>query len=30
VGQRGLLIAVGVNEEGYREILGIMVGESES
>lgn len=30
VRQRGLLIAVGVNEEGYREILGIMVGDSES
>jgi putative transposase len=30
VRQRGLLIAVGVNEEGYREILGFMVGDSES
>ncbi len=30
VRQRGLLIAVGVNEEGYREILCIMVGDSES
>jgi len=27
--QRGLLIAVGVNEEGYREILRFMVGDSE-
>ena len=24
------LIAVGVNEEGYREVLGLMVGDSES
>ncbi|WP_066355652.1 IS256 family transposase, partial [Fervidicola ferrireducens] len=30
VRQRGLLIAVGVNEEGYREILGLMIGDSES
>jgi len=30
VRQRGLLIAVGVNEEGYREVLGLMVGDSES
>ncbi|MGB9840696.1 IS256 family transposase [Thermovenabulum sp.] len=30
VRQRGLLIAIGVNEEGYREVLGIMVGDSES
>jgi len=25
-----LLSAVGINEEGYREILGFMVGDSES
>ena len=30
VRQRGLLIALGVNEEGYREILGLVVGDSES
>ncbi|NYE56722.1 IS256 family transposase [Carboxydothermus ferrireducens] len=30
VRQRGVLIAVGVNEEGYREVLGIMLGDSES
>jgi transposase-like protein len=30
VRQRGLLIAVGVNEEGYREVLGLMTGDSES
>lgn len=29
VRQRELLIAVGVNEEGYREILGLLVGDSE-
>jgi len=26
VRQRGLLIAIGINEEGYREVLGFMVG----
>lgn len=30
VRQRSVLIAVGVNEEGYREILGLMLGDSES
>jgi transposase-like protein len=30
VRQRGVLIAVGINEEGYREVLGLMVGDSES
>ena len=30
VRQRGLLIAIGINEEGYREVLGFMVGDSES
>jgi transposase-like protein len=28
--QRGLLIAFSVNEEGYREVSGLMVGDSES
>lgn len=27
---QGVLIAIGVNEHGYREILGIMLGDSES
>lgn len=27
---RSVMIATGVNEEGYREILGMMVGDSES
>ncbi|GAV22293.1 IS256 family transposase [Carboxydothermus pertinax] len=30
VRQQGVLIAIGVNEGGYREILGIMLGDSES
>lgn len=30
VRSRGMLIAFGVNEEGYREILGLMIGDSES
>lgn len=30
VRQRSLLIGVGVNEEGYREVLGVMIGDSES
>jgi len=30
VRNRGVLIAIGVNEEGYREILGLMLGDSES
>ena len=30
VRQRGVLIAVGINEDGYREVLGLMVGDSES
>jgi len=30
VQSRGLLIAVGVNEEGYREIIGFQVANSES
>jgi len=30
VRQRSLLIGVGVNEEGYREILEVMMGDSES
>ena len=24
------MIATGINEEGYREILGVMLGDSES
>jgi len=24
------MIAVGINEDGYREILGLMIGDSES
>jgi putative transposase len=27
---RGVLIAIGVNEKGYREVLGLMLGDSES
>jgi putative transposase len=27
---QGALIAIGVNEEGYREILGLKIGDSES
>jgi transposase-like protein len=27
---RGALMAIGVNEEGYREVLGLMLGDSES
>lgn len=27
---RSMMVAVGVNEEGYREILGVRVGDSES
>ena len=30
VRSRGVMIAVGINAEGYREILGIMLGDSES
>ena len=30
VRQRGVLIGIGVNEDGCREILGMMVGDSES
>ena len=30
VQSKGLLIAVGVNEEGYREIIGFTVANSES
>jgi len=30
VRSRATMIATGVNEEGYREILGIMLGDSES
>ncbi len=28
--QRGLLIAIGVNEDGYREIIGFQVANTES
>ncbi|MDN5364174.1 MAG: hypothetical protein PWQ91_1235 [Eubacteriales bacterium] len=28
--QRGVLLATGVNEEGFREVLGVMLGDSES
>ncbi len=28
--QRSVLIAVGINEDGYREVLGLMIGDSES
>jgi transposase-like protein len=27
---RGVLLAIGVNEEGYREVLGFMLGDSKS
>src|SRR5690554_3411059 len=27
---RGIMIAIGVNSEGYREVLGLMLGDSES
>jgi transposase-like protein len=27
---RSALIAVGINENGYREVLGLMIGDSES
>ncbi|WP_206920216.1 IS256 family transposase, partial [Alicyclobacillus suci] len=27
---RAVMIAVGINEDGYREILGLMIGDSES
>ncbi len=27
---RGVMIAVGINRDGYREVLGIMVGDTES
>ena len=30
VRQRSVLIAVGINEDGYREVLGLMIGDSES
>ncbi len=30
VRSKGALIAIGVNEEGYREILGLKIGDSES
>lgn len=30
VRSRAAMIAVGINEEGYREILGLMLGDSES
>jgi putative transposase len=30
VQSRGLLIAVGVNEEGYREIIGFQVANTET
>lgn len=30
VRSRGVMIAVGINAEGYREVLGIMLGDSES
>jgi transposase-like protein len=26
---RGILLAIGVNEEGYREVLGFMLGDSD-
>ena len=29
VRQRDILIAIAVNEEGYREVLGIMLGDSK-
>ncbi len=27
---RGVMIAVGINRDGYREVLGMMVGDTES
>ncbi|MDT2304093.1 transposase [Paenibacillus larvae] len=27
---RGIMIAIGVNTEGYREVLGLMLGDTES
>jgi transposase-like protein len=27
---RGVLLAIGVNEEGYREVFGFMLGDSET
>ena len=30
VRSRGVMIAIGLNTEGYREVLGIMLGDSES
>ena len=30
VRSRDVLIAIGVNAEGYREVLGLMLGDSES
>jgi transposase-like protein len=27
---RGILLAIGVNEEGYRKVLGFMLGDSET
>ena len=30
VRSRGVMIAVGINTEGYREVLGLMLGDSES
>lgn len=30
VRSRGVMLAIGINSEGYREILGLMLGDSES
>ena len=30
VRSRGVMVAIGINTDGYREILGIMVGDTES
>jgi len=30
VRSRGVMLAYGVNDDGYREILGLMLGDSES
>ena len=30
VRSRGVLVAVGINTDGYREVLGIMIGDTES
>ncbi len=30
VQSRGVMIAVGINRDGYREVLGMMVGDTES